>query len=154
MDRLFRAGIHKQGVTLSTTATRDRIPLSLRKNKVALIKAIKFEYGTIPTGTTAEYSMSLLNNEDLAPSTEDASINNANCIASFIWQWFSGTSSFSQIDPGSFITLPPPYFPVISDLQLVLFASGTAAGIDYSCELWYEQKDISMEEWLRIVAKQ
>lgn len=154
MERIFKASA-LAAKPAAETVGYSTVPMRLGQSKVALVKKVIFYLEGITT-SDAGYLMALFNRslKDAMQGMADLGSYGDNLTA-----WY-GSDQVIALHDQRFITsgifkpfvvdIPPPYFPVISDLTLLVIGGVSLASTSGGVVVYYEQKPVTLEEWQRI----
>jgi len=151
MNRIFKTG------ALAASPTADvpgyaAVPMRLAKNKIGLVKKAVFYLEGITTSDNG-YTMALIN-RSVSNAPQDVGSYGTN-----IYDWYKNSqvmAIFSErmITSGFFrpfvFDFPEPYYPVIGDLTLMVIGGLTMASTVGGIIVYYEQKEVSLEDWQKV----
>lgn len=144
-----------------------RVKMTLGKNKVAMVKGVQFHPPKLTNAVTQYFLAALVARPDVTFSEEILPDTKIEERASFedrpdviaITSWFALTlisqPAFSW--HSQYVPVPGAGFPVINEMTLIAVSKSSAVAADtptIACEVYYEEKKVSKDEWIMLLKRQ
>ncbi len=154
MSRIYRSGIHSEGVLVSGTPTTVKIPLQVGKNKCARIKRVDMSLNPLGFSDGQEVAMAIVTQSSgldfgAFAANEAMIASSSYTICASLWGKIQATTNIGILEFK--YEIHGDGFEVVNDIEFWIDSGGNI-NHDVFIQVYYEICKINFAKWAEIAA--